>query len=56
MLRVVFVCANPFLFLCEHVSAWQHWHTSVLFVAVFVNVTQDSQIEGAIVNAGGQWE
>lgn len=26
------------------------------FVAVFVNVTQDSQIEGAIVSAGGQRE
>lgn len=28
----------------------------VSFVAVFVNVTQDSQIEGAIVSAGGQRE
>ena len=44
------------LFVCEHVSARRRWHTSVLFVAVFVNVTQDSQIEGAIVSAGGQRE
>lgn len=54
--RPVLVCANLFLFVCEHVSARRHWCTSVPFVAVFVNVTQDSQIEGAIVSAGGQWE
>lgn len=29
---------------------------SFLFAAVFVNVTQDSQIEGAIVSTGGQPE
>lgn len=56
----VFMCADPFfspsLFVCEHVSARQPLRVSVPFVAVFVNVTQDSQMEGAIVNAGGQRE
>ena len=53
--RAVYVSVTVF-FICEHVSAWRHWHTSVLFVAMFVNVTQDSQIEGAIVSAGGHRE
>lgn len=47
---------NLFLFVCGHVSAQRHWCMPVSFVAVFVNVTQDSQIEGAIVSAGGQRE
>lgn len=55
----IYVCRPPFflsLFVCEHVSARQPLRVSVPFVAVFVNVTQDSQMEGAIVNAGGQRE
>lgn len=50
------ICVLFSFFVCEHVSAAHCRHTSVLFVAAFVNVTQDRQIERAIVSAGGQQE
>lgn len=51
MIKVAFV---PFILFYLFVN--MSVHTSVRFVAVFVNVTQDNQIEGAIVSARGQQE